>query len=164
VTRGDHDDDRDDHDGATVGAVAADLDPAVAMMARDGASAGLGLDVLDVRAGYARVTMTVEDRHLNGHGIVHGGYLFLLADTAFACACNSGRTTTVAATAEIDFIAAAHRGDVLEAVAAERASFGRSGITDVAVRRVATRDGPVADDGDLVAEFRGRSRTLRPPS
>jgi acyl-CoA thioesterase len=137
-------------------------DPAVAMMARDGASAALGIEVLAVSGGHARVRMRVDDRHLNGHGIAHGGHVFLLADTAFACACNSGRPTTVAATAEIDFIAAAQHGDVLEAVADERASFGRSGITDVTVRRVATGDGPVAGDGDLVAEFRGRSRTLRP--
>ena len=129
-------------------------DPAVAMMAGDRASADLGIEVLEVRPGYARVTMRIEERHLNGHGIAHGGHVFLLADTAFACACNSGRPTTVAATAEIDFIAAARAGDVLEAEAIERASFGRSGITDVTVRRT-------APDEALVAEFRGRSRTLR---
>jgi acyl-CoA thioesterase len=141
----------------------AERDPAVEMMARDGASAALGIEVVEVRPGYARVTMPVGDRQINGHGIAHGGYVFLLADTAFACACNSGRTTTVAATAEIDFIAPAQEGDVLEAEAVERASFGRSGITDVAVRRVATADGALAEP-DLVAEFRGRSRTLRAPS
>jgi acyl-CoA thioesterase len=141
---------------------AGDDDPAVAMMARDGASAALGIEVLAVSSGHARVRMLVDERHLNGHGIAHGGHVFLLADTAFACACNSGRPTTVAATAEIDFIAAAHHGDVLEAVADERASFGRSGITDVTVRRVATAEGAVEGDGHLVAEFRGRSRTLRP--
>lgn len=132
----------------------------MAMMARDGASAALGIEVVEVEPGHAVVRMTVDDRHLNGHGIAHGGHVFLLADTAFACACNSGRPTTVAATAEIDFIAAAHGGDVLEAVAHERATFGRSGITDVTVRRVATADGPLPTP-DLVAEFRGRSRTLR---
>ncbi|MEX1178581.1 MAG: hydroxyphenylacetyl-CoA thioesterase PaaI [Nitriliruptor sp.] len=141
-----------------------DHDPAVEMMARDGASAALGIEVLDVTPGHARVTMTVDDRHLNGHRIAHGGHVFLLADTAFACACNSGRPTTVAATAEIDFIAAAHDGDVLVAEAIERATFGRSGITDVTVRRTATADGPCAGDGDLIAEFRGRSRTLREPT
>lgn len=131
-----------------------DRDPAIDMMGRDGASAALGLEVLEVRPGYARVTMAVDERHLNGHGIAHGGHLFLLADTAFACACNSGRSTTVAATAAIDFIASARGGDVLEAVATERASFGRSGITDVTVRRL-------RPDPGLIAEFRGRSRTLR---
>lgn len=139
---------------------AADQDPAVAMMARDGASAALGIEVVDVEPGHAVVRMVIDDRHLNGHRIAHGGHVFLLADTAFACACNSGRPTTVAATAEIDFIAAAHDGDVLEATAHERATFGRSGITDVTVRRTATADGPL-DPPDLVAEFRGRSRTLR---
>ncbi|MEX0834518.1 MAG: hydroxyphenylacetyl-CoA thioesterase PaaI [Nitriliruptor sp.] len=141
-----------------------DHDPAVEMMANDSASAALGIEVVEVRPGYAQVTMTIDDRHLNGHRIAHGGYVFLLADTAFACACNSGRPTTVAATAEIDFIAAAHDGDVLIAEAVERATFGRSGITDVTVRRTATSDGPVTGDGDLIAEFRGRSRTLREPT
>lgn len=136
-------------------------DPAVAMMARDGASAALGIDVVAVEPGHAVVRMEVAEQHLNGHRIAHGGHVFLLADTAFACACNSGRPTTVAATAEIDFIAAAHHGDVLEATAVERATFGRSGITDVTVRRVATADGHVEGGGDLMAEFRGRSRTLR---
>lgn len=130
------------------------VDPAVEMMARDGASAALGLELVEVRPGHARVRMVVDERHVNGHDIVHGGYLFLLADTAFACACNSGRSMTVAATAEIDFIATAHRGDVLEAEAVERAAWGRSGITDVTIRRVAPAQA-------LVAEFRGRSRTVR---
>lgn len=136
------------------------LDPAVAMMADDAASAALGIEVLEVARGRAVTRMVVTDQHLNGHRIAHGGHVFLLADTAFACACNSGRPTTVAATAEIDFIAAAHLGDVLEATAHERATFGRSGITDVTVRRTATADGPVTEP-ELVAEFRGRSRTLR---
>lgn len=141
-------------DPTTTDAAASDLDPAVAMMEGDRASADLGIEVLEVRPGYARVTMRIDERHLNGHRIAHGGHLFLLADTAFACACNSGRPTTVAATAEIDFIAAAHDGDVLVAEAVERASFGRSGITDVTVRRT-------SPDDALIAEFRGRSRTLR---
>lgn len=130
------------------------IDPAIEMMARDGASAALGIEVVEVRPGYARVRLTADERHVNGHDLVHGGHLFLLADTAFACACNSGRPMTVAATAEIDFIAPAHRGDVLEAEAVERATFGRSGITDVSVRRISPDEG-------LIAEFRGRSRTLR---
>ncbi len=131
-------------------------DPAVSMMAVDRASRDLGIEVAEIRRGYARLRLRVTPRHLNGHHIVHGGLLFTLADTAFACACNSGRTTTVAAGADIDFIAAAHEGDLLEAEAIERASFGRSGITDVTVRRV-------EPDTALVAEFRGRSRTTRAP-
>jgi acyl-CoA thioesterase len=94
--------------------------------------------------------MTITESMINGHGIAHGGYVFLLADTAFACACNSAGPVTVAAGADITFIAPVRRGDMLEAAAAERVSFGRSGIYDVTVRRGA----------EVVAEFRGRSRTV----
>ena len=102
--------------------------------------------------GTAAVRMTVTRSMVNGHGIAHGGYLFLLADTAFACACNSHGPVTVAAAADIDFVAPARLGDDLLATAVERTRFGRSGIYDVTVRR--------GDEG--IAEFRGRSRTLRP--
>jgi len=88
---------------------------------------------------------------INGHELAHGGYVFLLADTAFACACNSHGPVTVAAGADITFVAAARLGDVLEANARERVTYGRSGIYDVTVTR----------NGDVIAEFRGRSRTLR---
>ncbi len=87
---------------------------------------------------------------VNGHAIAHGGYLFLLADTAFACACNSRGPVTVAAGADITFVAPVRQGDVVVAAAAERVSFGRSGIYDVTVRRAE----------QVVAEFRGRSRTV----
>lgn len=159
----DADPDGPDPDGSDPDGSGSDVidDPAVAMMANDDASASLGIEVVSVEPGRAVTRMTIADQHLNGHKIAHGGHLFLLADTAFACACNSGRPMTVAATAEIDFIAAAHLGDVLQATAVERATFGRSGITDVTVRRVATADGPLEGEGDRVAEFRGRSRTLR---
>jgi phenylacetic acid degradation protein PaaD len=92
----------------------------------------------------------VTPQMLNGHSICHGGYVFLLADTAFACACNSEGPVTVAAGADVTFIAPAREGDVLVASAQERARYGRSGIYDVTVRR----------GDDVVAEFRGRSRTL----
>jgi acyl-CoA thioesterase len=88
---------------------------------------------------------------INGHGMAHGGYVFLLADTAFACACNSYGPATVAAGGEIDFLQPVRDGDELEAVAEERARYGRSGIYDVTVRRA----------GEAVAEMRGRSRVLR---
>jgi acyl-CoA thioesterase len=127
-------------------------DPGVRMFADDRASAGAGIRPVEIRLGYARVEMTITEQHLNGHGTGHGGLVFLLADAAFAAACNSGRTTTVAATAEIDFVAAARLGDELVAVAEERHSWGRSGICDVTVTRA---------DGELIAVFRGRSRTLR---
>jgi acyl-CoA thioesterase len=94
--------------------------------------------------------MTITASMINGHAIAHGGYVFLLADTAFACACNSRGPVTVAAGADITFIAPVRQDDALVAVAAERVSFGRSGIYDVTVRR----------GEQVVAEFRGRSRTV----
>ena len=124
--------------------------PAAAMFAADRASLDLGMELAQAGAGTAVVRMTVTESMINGHGIAHGGYVFLLADTAFACACNSAGPVTVAAGADITFIAPVRRGDVLEAAAAERVSFGRSGIYDVTVRR----------GEEVVAEFRGRSRTV----
>ena len=87
---------------------------------------------------------------VNGHGITHGAFVFAVADTAFACACNSHGPLTVAAAVDITFIAPSHAGDVLEARAVERTRFGRSGIYDVTVRR----------GDEVVAEFRGTSRTI----
>lgn len=121
-----------------------------AMFSADTASRALGIEVLDLQAGRARLRMAVTARMVNGHGIAHGGYVFLLADSAFACACNREGSVTVAAGADIDFIAPVHLGDVLVAEAVERVRRGRGGIYDVTVRR----------DGEVVAEFRGRSRTL----
>ncbi|QMU73858.1 hydroxyphenylacetyl-CoA thioesterase PaaI [Streptacidiphilus sp. P02-A3a] len=122
------------------------------MFAADRASRGLGMELLEAGTGRAVLRMTVTGAMVNGHGTAHGGFLFLLADSAFACACNSHGPVTVAAGADIDFVAPAHEGDVLTATAEERVSFGRSGIYDVSVRR-----------GDqVIAEFRGRSRVLRP--
>lgn len=102
--------------------------------------------------GWARASMTVTPRMVNGHGICHGGYVFTLADSAFALACNAPGALSVASGAEITFVTPAHEGDVLLAHARERTAYGRSGITDVTV----VREG----DGAVVAEFRGRSRTL----
>lgn len=133
-----------------------DRDPAAAMMDRDRASASAGVRVTVLGAGTAEATMTVRDDQSNGHGITHGGFVFLLADTAFACACNDSRGVTVAAGADITFLAATRPGDVLIARAARRSERGRSGVYDVTV----TRDGP--DGEEVVAEFRGRSRTLPP--
>ena len=121
---------------------------AQAMFDADAASRGLGMELLDAGEGAAAVRMRVGPAMVNGHGIAHGGYVFLLADTAFACACNSRGRVTVAAGADITFIAPVRDGDVLVATAAERVSFGRSGIYDVTVRR----------GDEVVAEFRGRSR------
>ena len=118
------------------------------MFRQDRASLGLGMELAEVGGGTAVVRMTVTSAMVNGHGIAHGGFVFLLADTAFACACNSGGVVTVAAGADISFVAPAREGDVLVATASERVSYGRSGIYDVTVRR----------GGDVIAEFRGRSR------
>ena len=118
------------------------------MFGADRASRDLGMELLGAGEGNATVRMTVGRSMINGHGIAHGGYVFLLADTAFACACNSRGVVTVAAGADISFVAPVREGAVLVAEATERVSFGRSGIYDVTVR-----------SGDrVVAEFRGRSR------
>jgi len=123
---------------------------AAAMWADDAASAGLGMRLVEVGTGTARLEMTVRDDMVNGHGIAHGGFVFTLADSAFAFACNSRNQVTVAQACDIVFVAAAQRGDVLVAEAVERTSYGRNGIYDVTVRR----------GDEVVAEFRGRSRQL----
>lgn len=121
------------------------------MYADDTASRALGVTVDSVAPGRATTRMTVTAAMLNGHGIGHGGYVFLLADTAFAFACNTYDQRTVAGSCDIDFLDAVRLGDVLVANAVERVRSGRSGIYDVTVRR---------GDGSLVAEFRGRCRTI----
>jgi acyl-CoA thioesterase len=115
----------------------------------DVASRALGMELVEASPGVAVVRMAVTPAMINGHDVAHGGYLFLLADSAFACACNSHGPVTLAAGADITFIAPVRRGDVLEARARERVRYGRSGVYDVTVYR--------ADE--IVAEFRGRSRT-----
>jgi acyl-CoA thioesterase len=121
------------------------------MFAADEASRALGIELLDQGEGTATLRMTVTPTMVNGHKIAHGGCLFLLADTAFACACNSHGPVTVAAGADVDFIAPAYEGDVLVATARERTRFGRSGIYDVSVLR----------GDEVILEFRGRSRSIR---
>jgi acyl-CoA thioesterase len=122
-----------------------------AMYAGDVAVKALGIELLEVRSGYARTSLRVTAQMLNGHAICHGGYLFFLADTAFAYACNSHGLVTVGAATEMVFTAPAREGDELVAEAQERTRFGRSGIYDVTVRRAA--------DGQVVAELRGHSRS-----
>lgn len=128
-----------------------------AMFAADVASRTLGMELVADGPGTATVRMTVRPDMCNGHGIAHGGYVFLLADTAFACACNEAGSVTVGAGADISFIAPGRAGDELAAVAALRSKRGRSGIYDVTVTRGA------GADAEVIAEFRGRSRTLPPP-
>jgi acyl-CoA thioesterase len=129
-------------------------DPALAMWADDAASAMLGMQVEHVSAGRARVSMVVRADMVNGHDLCHGGLVASLADSAFALACNSHRPATVAAGFSIDLLAPGRLGQTLHADAREVSLRGRSGIYDVTVRA----DDP--DAGVVIAEFRGRSRTL----
>jgi acyl-CoA thioesterase len=126
-------------------------DPVAAMLAGDQASAALGIEVVEHGAGWARARMTIRPDMVNGLDRAHGGLIFALADTAFACACNSWGPVTVSAGADIAFLAPAHAGDVLVAEAQARARRGRSGVYDVTVRR----------GDEVIAEFRGRSTELR---
>lgn len=121
-----------------------------ALYARDTAAHGLGITIQHCGPGEAVLTMTVTDAMLNGHGICHGGYIFCLADTAFAYACNSGNELTVAQHCSIDFVRPACAGEVLTASARETVRRPRSGVYDVAVHGA---------DGEPVALFRGLSRS-----
>jgi acyl-CoA thioesterase len=123
---------------------------AQAMFADDVASRSLGMELVQAAEGTAVVRMQVTGQMVNGYDIAHGGYLFMLADTAFACACNSHGAVTVAAGAEISFVASARLGDELVATAVVRTRYGRNGIYDVTVQR----------GEEIIAEFRGRSRTV----
>ncbi len=127
---------------------------AQAMFADDVASKSLGIELVEADGGRAVARMTVTEQMVNGHAIAHGGYIFLLADTTFACACNSHGPVTVAAGAEISFVASARLGDRLVATAEERTRYGRNGIYDVTVHR------ETGTGREVIAEFRGRSRTI----
>lgn len=124
---------------------------ALAMLGADEASRRAGVQLRDVGPGRATVTMTVTPEMVNGHAVAHGGFVFLLADTAFAVACNSYGRRTLAAGCDITFLAPSVAGDELVADARERVQAGRNGLYDVSVRRT---------DGTPVAELRGRSRTV----
>lgn len=126
---------------------------AEAMWSSDTASKTLGMVIETVGPGEARLSMNVRPDMVNGHDLCHGGFIATLADSAFAFACNSHGVTTVAAGFTIDFLEAAHLGDHLTAHATEVARRGRSGLYDVTVRRGDT----------VIAEFRGRSRSLNRP-
>jgi acyl-CoA thioesterase len=124
------------------------------MYAADRASQALGIEISEVAPGRATATMRVTAEMVNGHAIAHGGYVFLLADTAFAFACNTYGEATVARAADIAFLAPVHDGDELVALAQERTRSGRNGVYDVTVRR---------SGDEVVAEFRGHSRGLGRP-
>jgi acyl-CoA thioesterase len=122
------------------------------MWDEDRASRQIGMQLLEVTPGRARLSLTVREEFTNGHGMCHGGYIFMLADSAFAFACNSHNQRAVAASAAIDFIAAAQRGDTLTAECIEQSRGGRSGLYDTRV---------TDQNGRLIALFRGRSATIK---
>jgi acyl-CoA thioesterase len=128
------------------------LQPARDMWAADAASAALGMRLVELGPGEARVSMAVRADMVNGHDLCHGGLVATLADSAFALACNSRGPVTVAAGFTVDLLAPARLGQVLDAHAREVALRGRSGLYDVTVRAGDT----------VIAEFRGRSRALTP--
>lgn len=125
---------------------------AIGMMAKDKASRGLGMRITTISPGSAHIEMLVRDDMLNGLDICHGGFITLLADSAFAFACNSYNVLTVASSLTVDFVAAVQGGDVLTARAAEVSLSGRTGVYDVEVSN---------QDGVRVAFFRGRSYRMK---
>jgi acyl-CoA thioesterase len=121
-----------------------------AMWKEDDASSGLGMKIVEIGPGRATLTMTVQPHMVNGQRIAHGGFIFTLADSAFAFACNSHNEKAVAAQGSITFIKPGKLGDLLVATAREISRGGRSGIYDV---RVTARD-------EVIAEFRGHARVI----
>jgi len=127
---------------------------AQAMLANDNATKGLGMVIESVGAGEAKLCMPVIEIMLNGHSTCHGGYIFTLADSAFAFACNSYNQLAVASSAGIEFIAPAYLGDVLTAEARVQTQGRRTGLYDVEI---------INQDQQRVALFRGRSHRLGKP-
>ena len=123
-----------------------------AMHERDYAAQALGIQLVEVGPGHARMTMTVRKDMVNGHDICHGGMIFTLADTAFAHACNSRNHVTVASGCMIDFVAPARLDDVLTAEAEERSLSGRTGVYDITVTN---------QRRELIALFRGNSYRIK---
>ena len=121
-----------------------------AMWKEDDASSGLGMEILDIKPGEATLAMTVQPHMVNGQRIAHGGFIFTLADSAFAFACNSRNDRAVAAQGQITFIRPGKLGDRLVAAAREISRSGRSGIYDVRVTA----------GSEVIAEFRGHSRNI----
>ena len=121
------------------------------MYERDPASQALGMLLDEIRPGYARMSMRVRGDMLNGHATCHGGYIFMLADSAFAFACNSHNFNTVGAGCSIDYLSPGREGDVLTAEAVEQALQGKTGVYDIKVTN---------QDGRTVALFRGKSHRV----
>jgi acyl-CoA thioesterase len=122
------------------------------MWAQDTASQKLGMQLDFVEPGHSTISMTITDNMTNGHGICHGGYIFTLADSAFAFACNTYNQVTVAQHCSVTFLAPVHLNDRLTANACERSRKGRSGLYDVTITN---------QNGETIAEFRGNSRTTK---
>lgn len=133
-------------DAAEIARLSAD-----AMWADDHASKGMGMEVLEIGPGFARLGMTVTEVMLNGHGSCHGGFIFSLADSAFAFACNSHGQPAVAQHCTVTYVSPGRLGMRLAAEARERQRGERSGIYDITVHD---------ETGAVIAEFRGHSRTL----
>ena len=145
------------------------------MFAADRASRGLGMRLLAIGAGSARLQMTVRDDMLNGHEICHGGFITTLADSAFAFACNSNNQVTVASGLSVEFLAPARPGDVLTADATEVSRGGRTGVYDMVVtnrrrphrprarRSVALRAGPSSLSTAARHRFEGDPMTVKRP-
>jgi acyl-CoA thioesterase len=121
------------------------------MYERDPASQALGMRLDEIRPGYARMSMPVRADMLNGHRTCHGGYIFMLADSAFAFACNSHNFNTVGAGCSIDYLAPGREGDLLTAEAVEQALIGKTGVYDIAVTN---------QEGQTIALFRGKSHRV----
>lgn len=124
------------------------------MWSDDFATQDMGMDIQVDGPGTSRASFEIQKRMVNGHGLCHGGYIFALADSAFAFACNTYNRVTVAASASIEFLRSARLGDVLTATATETHRGGRTGVYDVEVSN---------QDGEVVAIFRGRSYATREP-
>ncbi|MGA7204004.1 MAG: hydroxyphenylacetyl-CoA thioesterase PaaI [Specibacter sp.] len=144
----------------------APIDPVVEhpMLANDPATEWLGIELLALGDGHARIAMTLRPEMMNGFGITHGGMIFAFADSAFALACNSatgdGSTVTVASGVDVNFLAPTRAGQRITAVANRRQQNGRSGLYDVQVFAGDCFSGDDDAGSTVVAEFRGRSRTI----
>ncbi|TLM84660.1 hotdog fold thioesterase [Pseudarthrobacter sp. NamE5] len=150
--------------------------PTHQILENDYASEWMGIQVLALSDGHATIRMTLRQEMLNGFGMAHGGMIFAFGDTAFALACNPAvpapgeeNSITVASGVDINFLKPAFRGQMLTAVADRRSSAGRSGLYDIQIFAAdALEPGPEthgsspdpSQPGELIAEFRGRSRTI----
>jgi len=138
------------------------------ILENDYASIWMGIEVLAISDGHATIRMTLRQEMLNGFGMAHGGMIFAFGDTAFALECNPAvpapgeeNNITVAAGVDINFLKPAYRGQVITAVADRRSSAGRSGLYDIQIFAAGADAQPDPEKpGELIAEFRGRSRTI----